>query len=208
MANELAFAEDEKVLPGKGFVGFDPVERMDGHFLFDLGFAHFMHGFDGNLRIFGAEFEEDQATAGFEGLAEGIDHFVGKIEFVIDIHEQRQIERGGRKFRVGDGAENWFNVVNFEGSHFVGEQVEHFLLDFDGIDDAFFANGSGEAAGVIAGACADVGCGFAGLEFQGGDGEVGSLFVLTFWAFDRQEGEKSETDERAETGGLHEKEYI
>ena len=82
------------MLPGQRFVGLDPSEWMDGHFLFYLRFAHFVDGFDRDVGIFGAEFNKDQAATRFQGFAQAAYHFVGMIKFVINIYQEGEVNRG------------------------------------------------------------------------------------------------------------------
>ena len=71
-----------------------------------------MDFFDGNFGVLTTEFNEDHAAAGFEGAGHCLDHFVGVIELVIDIHHENQIDGIGGEMRVRDGAEDGFNVVD------------------------------------------------------------------------------------------------
>ena len=90
-ATGLTFPEDEDVLPGQGFIGFDPFERLDGHLFFCLGHAHLVKGFYGDVWVFLAEFDQGNSSPRLQGGGKGGQHFIGMIEFVIDVHEQRQI---------------------------------------------------------------------------------------------------------------------
>jgi len=75
------------VLPGE--VGFVFHEGKAEGFEFEDGLlgGHFVEGFDGDIGIFGAEFQKVDDTAGFEGGVEGLKHFGGVGEFVVGIYE-------------------------------------------------------------------------------------------------------------------------
>src|SRR5437016_3993832 len=53
------FGENDDVLPGQGFNGLLPLQRLECHFLSDLSDGHLVDGLDGNFRIFAAKFHEN-----------------------------------------------------------------------------------------------------------------------------------------------------
>src|ERR1041385_6414210 len=128
----LFLLKDDDVLAGGGADSLDPGERVDGHFLFHLGLGHFVDFLDRDLGVFAAELDEDDAAPGLERAADVVHHLKRVIELVIDIDHEDEIDRGGRKFGIGDGSQDGFDVGDFYCGHLVGEQVEHFLLDFHG----------------------------------------------------------------------------
>jgi hypothetical protein len=178
------FAKDDDGLPGEGGDGFGPFEGVELHFLTDLIGAHGMEGFDGDCGVIGAEFDEGNAAAGFEGGADGLDHFVGVGEFVIDIDHNGEVDAIRREFGVGDGAESGDDIGEAELSGVLLEGGDHFGLDIDGVDFAGLADGAGVASGVVTGAGSDIGDGLAGLDFEEGDEALGLFFAFAFGAFE------------------------
>jgi hypothetical protein len=82
-------------------------------FFVDLFSRHFVQGFDGNARIFGAEFEEVNFTTGFEGGVDGLEHFGGVGELVISIDEEDGINGVFGKLDRIDGSEVSLDVGDF-----------------------------------------------------------------------------------------------
>src|SRR5437773_7825608 len=131
--------EHDDVLPRENLNCLRPIQRLDGHLFAHLGLGHFVNFLDGHLRIFGAELYEDHPPARLQRLADALHHFERIIELVIDVHHQHKIDGAGREFRVGDRPPQAFDVGDFAFRHFFGEQIEHFLLDIDGINKALCA---------------------------------------------------------------------
>ena len=142
-----------------------------------------MERLDGHFRVLGAELDEDDAPVRLQRLADRLKHFVGMIEFVIDVHHQDQVQRVALQLRVGDGAKHTFDVRDFPLRHFFGEQVEHFLLDIDGVNEPAFADRFRHAPTVVAGARADIRHGVARFELQGFEQKFRFLLVFAFRAF-------------------------
>src|SRR4051812_6998919 len=98
-----------------------------------------MEQFDRHIGIFASKLHEHDPPTWFESLANILHHFERKIELVINIHHQHSINCGGRQFWILNSAEHRFHVGNLKLSHFVGQNIEHLLLDLDSIDDPLCA---------------------------------------------------------------------
>ena len=115
-----------------------------------------MQGFDGNARIFGAEFEEVNFTTGFEGGVDGLEHFGGVGELVISIDEEDGINGVFGKLDRIDGSEVSLDVGDFTLGCLDFKVVEHFLLDIYR-DNFAFGNEGGDSEAIVSGAGADIG---------------------------------------------------
>ncbi len=85
---------------------------------------------------------------------------------MIDVHEQDQIDAGGRQFRVGQGAQDRLDVFYLLLGLALVDEIQHFLLNVHGEELALVADALGNAKGVVAAAGAHVGNHVAGFEFQ------------------------------------------
>lgn len=122
-----------------------------------------MEGFDGDVAIFSAVFEEVNFATGFEGGVDGFQHFGGVGEFVIGIDEEDGIDGVFGEFDGIDGTEVGLDVGDLALGCFGFEVVEHFELDIDG-DDFSFGDERGNTEAVVSGAGTDVGNDGIGCE--------------------------------------------
>lgn len=167
--------------------GFFPAEADVGHFFDRLGFGHFVKGFDGDVGIFGAVFEEEDSTAGAEGFFNRGHHLVGVREFVVGVDEEGGVDRIRGQVDGFDLAEVGGEVFEGKAGFAVFDEGEHFGLDVEG-DDFSFGELLGEAEGVVSGARSDVGEGFVFAKLQEFHGEGWSFFGLAFVALEPIEG--------------------
>jgi outer membrane protein len=168
------------MLPGKRLVGLHPFQRVNPHFLFHLGFRHLMDSLDRHLGIFRPKFNQCDAAAGPKRGAKSANHFVRVIEFVINVHQQCQINRRRRELWVSDRAQDGLYVIDLERDHFVREQVEHLLLNLDGIDNPLLPNRSRQASGIVTGPRSDIRDRIPSFEFESGNCQVRPFLLLPF----------------------------
>ncbi|MFM1945491.1 MAG: hypothetical protein RI897_4473 [Verrucomicrobiota bacterium] len=171
-------------MPGEGGDSLDELEGVEVHFLAHLVGAHRVERFDGDIGVIGTELDEGDTATGFEGGADGFDHFVGVGEFVVDVDHDGEVDGIGREFGVGDSAESRDDVGESELPGVLLEGRDHFGLDIDGVDFAGLADGAGVASGMVTGAGADIGDGLAGLDFEEGNEALGLFFAFAFGAFE------------------------
>ena len=183
MTFRRALAEDDDVLAREHFDGLNPIKRKDGHFSFDLCLRHFVERFDGYPGVFTSIFHKDHAAARLHRAANPLHHLVGKIKFVIHIHQQRQVHRRSRKLRVGYASEDRRDVGKAQPGAEVFEQREHLGLNIHGQNSSRQADGLGQAAAEIARACANVGHDLAGAKLELADQLVGLFFCDALRSF-------------------------
>ena len=59
-----------------------------------------MFGPDGDGVVFSTEFDEGDASRGFEGGVDGAELVLGVAEFVVDVDEEDEVAGGGGEFGV------------------------------------------------------------------------------------------------------------
>jgi hypothetical protein len=174
--------KNQEMLPWEvGFV-FDEGEAQCFEFLGGLFGGHFVEGFDGDARVFGAELEEVNFATGFECGVDGLEHFGGVGELVIGIDEEDGIDGVFGELDRIDGSEVGLDVGDFAFGGLGLEVVEHFLLDIDR-DDFAFGNERGDAEAVVTGAGTDIGDNRIGSEIEEGDGLGWGFFFFAVAAF-------------------------
>ena len=89
----------------------------------------------------------------------------------------------GRQLGIGDRSENPLDVGDFSLRHFLGEQVEHFLLDIDGVNEALITDEVRHAPTVVTGASPNVRNPVAGLQFQRLEEQIRFLLGFAFGPF-------------------------
>ncbi len=165
-----------------GFV-FDEGEAECFKFFGGLGGGHFVESFDGDSGVFGAEFEEVDFSAWFEGGVDGLEHFSGVGEFVIGIDEEDGVDGIFGELDGVDGTEVGFDVGDHAGFGFLFEIIEHFLLDIDG-DDFAFGDEWSDSEAVVSRACSDIGDNRIGSEIEEGDGFGWAFFYFAVGSFE------------------------
>src|SRR5436309_10861963 len=110
----VSLPEHNNVLAWQNFDRFDPFEWLNGHLLAHLGFGHFVHRLDGNLRIFTAEFDKNHAAPWLERGTHRSSHLVRIIEFMINIDHQNQIDGSSRQLRIINCARDWLHITELK----------------------------------------------------------------------------------------------
>ena len=105
------------------------------------GEGHFVKLLDGDGGILFAVFDEDDAAAGLERLADFGHDFIGEGELVIDIDEEDEVEGGGGEMRIGFCGLDHLDIGGVGGGGTGAESGEHRGLNVDGED---FAGGADE----------------------------------------------------------------
>ena len=80
------------MLAGESGDRFVENEAGEFGFAFDLLFGHFVNALDGDFGIFGAVFDEGDATARFEGADNAFEHLERMGEFVVNIDHDGEID--------------------------------------------------------------------------------------------------------------------
>ena len=148
----------------------------------DSGFlnAHFVFRADRYGRILFAEFEQDQAAIWPQGGPESPEHRprVGKL--MVDVREQRQVNRSVGQLRIRGLPENGSHIFQFSTLYPRFDEPDHARLYIDGVDSARGSGGARKQLRVVPGAGADIGDHHAGFYLQQAYGETGPLFVFPF----------------------------
>src|SRR6266536_4581765 len=84
-APRILLPEDDDVLAGQHADRFHPLQWKEGYFLLHLCLGHFVERFNRHGGIFSAELDEDDAAVLLQRAADGLHHFPGVIELVIDV---------------------------------------------------------------------------------------------------------------------------
>ena len=157
---------------------------MRGGFFFDLGLAHLVQRLDGHFRVLGAVFDIHHPTAGFEGTHHAFHHLVGKRQLVVHIDHDRQVNACSRQIDVVHRGENRLDVGQICLFRQVVQHLDHFGLYIDRHHHAATVARTDEgcdAAGVIAGARADVGHHHARPQPKLAQQQVAPFFFLAFF---------------------------
>ena len=173
-------AKKQQVLPRQILVGVDQLEAIGGVFFETLRFAHFMVGFDGNLGVLGAEFDQGNPSVRFQALANLCEHLGGVRKFVVHINEEEEVDLALGKFGVGLGTEDGFDDAIGRIGCFSAlfEQLEHLRLDVDGEYGAVGADEFREPQSVVAVSATEVANGDARGYVEGPHHDASGLFGL------------------------------
>ena len=109
-----------------------------------------------NPGLFLAVFDHDQPAVRLQRPAHPLQRGRWKGEFVVHVHEQRQIGLVLRQARVRRRSQDQVDVLDAPAAEVLGEHVQHGLLDFDGEHSPRRADSFRESPGEVADARSQV----------------------------------------------------
>ncbi len=134
--------------------------------------------------IFGPVLDEDDAAAVPESANDAGQHFVRKLELVVDVNHDREIDARRGELHVVDRSKHRANPRQLVAAGQLAELADHFRLHVDGEDDTTRADYPRHAPRDEAGTRADVGDGHARRKMQLAKEQVGALFCFALGALE------------------------
>ena len=168
------------MLPRQVIERFYPHKRMGGRLFNHLQLTHLVQTLDRHTPVFGAVFHKNNPAASLETTANILQHLIRMRKLVVDIHHNRHVYGFRRQFRVGDGAQDPFDVRDTRLRHFLIKQIEHLLLNVNAVNSTCLADFRSDPPSDVTRPNADIRHDISCFEFQQFDEDVWHLFAFTF----------------------------